>query len=130
LQVLLTTPTTPAERTEEIAEASQGFIYLVSANGVTGPRATVNPRVKDRLNQIKQVCINISNSPIFSKNFSTSYCPTPTHALIWFCYRLQVTDKAVAVGFGISTPDHVKQVKSILKNKNIYQKLLKFYCEV
>jgi hypothetical protein len=57
--VLLTTPTTPAERTKEIAEASQGFIYLVSVNGVTGPRATVDPRVKDRLREIKQVCINI-----------------------------------------------------------------------
>ncbi|XP_047088377.1 tryptophan synthase alpha chain-like [Lolium rigidum] len=73
--VLLTTPTTPAERTKEIAEASQGFVYLVSVNGVTGPRATVDLRVKDRLREIKQV-----------------------------------TDKAVGVGFGISTPEHVRQV--------------------
>ncbi|CAM0876879.1 unnamed protein product [Alopecurus aequalis] len=73
--VLLTTPTTPEERTKEIAEASQGFVYLVSANGVTGPRATVDPRVEDRLKAIKQV-----------------------------------TDKAVAVGFGISTPEHVRQI--------------------
>ncbi|KAM0872673.1 hypothetical protein ACQ4PT_038544 [Festuca glaucescens] len=72
--VLLTAPTTPAERTKEIAEASQGFVYLVSTNGVTGPRATVDLRVKDRLREIKQV-----------------------------------TDKAVAVGFGISTPEHVRQ---------------------
>ncbi|KAM0924635.1 hypothetical protein ACQ4PT_004603 [Festuca glaucescens] len=73
--VLLTAPTTPAERTKEIAEASQGFVYLVSVNGVTGPRANVDPRVKDRLKEIKQV-----------------------------------TDKAVAVGFGISTPEHVRQI--------------------
>uniref|UniRef100_A0ACD6AAA6 Uncharacterized protein n=1 Tax=Avena sativa TaxID=4498 RepID=A0ACD6AAA6_AVESA len=77
--VLLTTPTTPAERTKEIAQASQGFVYLVSANGVTGPRATVDPRVKERLEEIKQL-----------------------------------TNKAVAVGFGISTPEHVRQVKSLL----------------
>jgi tryptophan synthase alpha subunit len=37
-------------------------------------------------------------------------------------YCLQVTDKAVAVGFGISTPEQVRQVKSILMNKAIYQK--------
>uniref|UniRef100_A0ACD6A655 Uncharacterized protein n=1 Tax=Avena sativa TaxID=4498 RepID=A0ACD6A655_AVESA len=73
--VLFTTPTTPAERTREIAQASQGFVYLVSANGVTGPRATVDPRVKDRLKEIKQL-----------------------------------TNKAVAVGFGISTPEHVRQI--------------------
>uniref|UniRef100_A0ACD5WBD5 Uncharacterized protein n=1 Tax=Avena sativa TaxID=4498 RepID=A0ACD5WBD5_AVESA len=77
--VLLATPTTPAERTKVIARASQGFVYLVSANGVTGPRATVDPGVKDRLKEIKQL-----------------------------------TNKAVAVGFGISTPEHVRQVKSLL----------------
>nr|XP_051230362.1 tryptophan synthase alpha chain-like [Lolium perenne] len=73
--VLLITPTTPAERTKEIAQASQGFIYVVSVTGVTGPRANVDPRVKDRLKKIKQV-----------------------------------TQKAVAVGFGISTPEHVRQI--------------------
>nr|BAJ91226.1 predicted protein [Hordeum vulgare subsp. vulgare] len=73
--VLLTTPSTPAERMKEITEASGGFIYLVSVDGVTGARATVNPRVESLLKEIKQV-----------------------------------TDKAVAVGFGISTPDHVKQI--------------------
>lgn len=73
--VLLTTPSTPAERMKEITEASGGFVYLVSVDGVTGARATVNPRVESLLKEIKQV-----------------------------------TDKAVAVGFGISTPDHVKQI--------------------
>ena len=48
---------------------------MVSVDGVTGARATVNPRVESLLKEIKQV-----------------------------------TDKAVAVGFGISTPDHVKQI--------------------
>uniref|UniRef100_A0A453DTE5 Uncharacterized protein n=1 Tax=Aegilops tauschii subsp. strangulata TaxID=200361 RepID=A0A453DTE5_AEGTS len=73
--VLLTTPSTPPERMKEITEASGGFVYLVSVDGVTGARATVNPRVESLLKEIKQV-----------------------------------TDKAVAVGFGISTPDHVKQI--------------------
>ncbi|XP_037442021.1 tryptophan synthase alpha chain-like [Triticum dicoccoides] len=73
--VLLTTPATPAERMKKIASASEGFVYLVSVNGVTGPRATVNLCVKDLLKEVKQV-----------------------------------TDKAVVVGFGISTPDHVRQI--------------------
>ena len=31
--VLLTTPTTPRERMQAIAKASQGFVYLVSVTG-------------------------------------------------------------------------------------------------
>ncbi|KAK3145797.1 hypothetical protein QOZ80_3BG0257660 [Eleusine coracana subsp. coracana] len=73
--VLLTTPATPEERMKEITKASAGFIYLVSVNGVTGPRATVNSRVQSLIQEIKQV-----------------------------------TDKPVAVGFGISKPEHVKQI--------------------
>ncbi|XP_037438562.1 tryptophan synthase alpha chain-like [Triticum dicoccoides] len=73
--ILLTTPATPLERMKEITKASEGFVYLVSVVGVTGARATVNPRVKDLLQEIRQV-----------------------------------TDKAVAVGFGISTPEHVSQI--------------------
>lgn len=33
--VLLTTPTTPRERMQAIAKASQGFVYLVSVTGAT-----------------------------------------------------------------------------------------------
>ncbi|CAN6322300.1 unnamed protein product [Urochloa humidicola] len=73
--VLLTTPATPEERMKEITKASEGFIYLVSVNGVTGPRANVSTRVESLLQEVKQV-----------------------------------TDKPVAVGFGISTPEHVKQI--------------------
>ncbi|KAL6893899.1 hypothetical protein ACP4OV_007997 [Aristida adscensionis] len=73
--VLLTTPTTPAERMKVITEASEGFVYLVSVNGVTGPRENVNSLVKSLIRDVKQV-----------------------------------TDKSVAVGFGISKPDHVKQI--------------------
>ncbi|XP_020172912.1 tryptophan synthase alpha chain-like [Aegilops tauschii subsp. strangulata] len=73
--ILLTTPATPSERMKEITKASEGFVYLVSVVGVTGARATINPRVKDLLQEIRQV-----------------------------------TNKAVAVGFGISTPEHVRQI--------------------
>ncbi|KAL6636757.1 hypothetical protein ACP70R_024329 [Stipagrostis hirtigluma subsp. patula] len=72
---LLTTPSTPAERMKVITEASEGFVYLVSVNGVTGPRENVNSGVKSLIQEVKQV-----------------------------------TDKSVAVGFGISKPEHVKQI--------------------
>ncbi|RCV40453.1 hypothetical protein SETIT_9G055000v2 [Setaria italica] len=73
--VLLTTPSTPEDRMKEITEASEGFVYLVSVSGVTGPRANVNTRVESLIKEVKQV-----------------------------------TDKPVAVGFGISKPEHVKQI--------------------
>ncbi|GJN23018.1 hypothetical protein PR202_gb10633 [Eleusine coracana subsp. coracana] len=73
--VLLTTPATPEERMKEITKASEGFIYLVRVNGVTGPRENVNSRVQSLIQEVKQV-----------------------------------TDKPVAVGFGISKPEHVKQI--------------------
>ncbi|CAN6322301.1 unnamed protein product [Urochloa humidicola] len=73
--VLLTTPATPEDRMREVTEASDGFVYLVSVNGVTGARANVNTRVESLIREVKQV-----------------------------------TDKPVAVGFGISTPEHVKQI--------------------
>ncbi|KAL1547177.1 Transient receptor putative cation channel subfamily A member 1 [Salvia divinorum] len=73
--VLLTTPTTPRERMQDIVEASEGFVYLVSSVGVTGTRGSVNNKVQSLLLDIKEA-----------------------------------TNKPVAVGFGISEPQHVKQV--------------------
>ncbi|RZC55966.1 hypothetical protein C5167_014820 [Papaver somniferum] len=73
--VLLTKPDTPTERMKAIAEASQGFVYLVSSKGVTGPRSTVNSQVQDLIREIKEA-----------------------------------TTKPVAVGFGLSKPELVKQV--------------------
>ncbi|KAG2610674.1 hypothetical protein PVAP13_4KG173203 [Panicum virgatum] len=75
VDVLLTTPATPEERMKEITRASEGFIYLVSVNGVTGPRANVSTRVESLIQEVKKV-----------------------------------TNKPVAVGFGISKPEHVKQI--------------------
>lgn len=40
--VLLTTPTTPRERMQAIAKASQGFVYLVSVTGVRDPDFAVH----------------------------------------------------------------------------------------
>ncbi|XP_062003475.1 tryptophan synthase alpha chain-like [Rosa rugosa] len=73
--VLLTTPTTTTCRMKDIVRASEGFVYLVSAVGVTGARPRVNEQVPSLLREIKEA-----------------------------------TNKAVAVGFGLSKPEHVKQV--------------------
>ncbi|CAL5194092.1 unnamed protein product [Lathyrus oleraceus] len=73
--VLLTTPTTPANRMKAIVDAAEGFVYLVSSVGVTGARASVSAKVQALLREIKEA-----------------------------------TTKPVAVGFGISTPEHVKQI--------------------
>ena len=47
--VLLAAPTTPAGRLKDIAEASRGFLYLVSVAGVTGARASVPVDLPQRL---------------------------------------------------------------------------------
>ncbi|KAG6482505.1 hypothetical protein ZIOFF_059136 [Zingiber officinale] len=74
--VLLTTPTTPRKKMEAIADASGGFLYLVSSAGVTGARPTVNSQVQYLLRDIKRA-----------------------------------SEKPVAVGFGVSKPQHVRQVR-------------------
>lgn len=74
--VLLSTPTTPPERAKKIADASSGFVYLVSVTGVTGVRSNVEVRVEGLVQTLKES-----------------------------------TDKSIAVGFGISKPEHVKTVK-------------------
>ena len=44
--VLLATPTTSEARMRLIAEATSGFVYLVSVTGVTGVQDNVSSRVK------------------------------------------------------------------------------------
>jgi tryptophan synthase alpha chain len=73
--ILLIAPTSPPERVAAIAAKSQGFIYVVSATGVTGVRTEVAKGVKVMIEQLRVI-----------------------------------TDKPIAVGFGISQPEHAKQV--------------------
>mmetsp|Transcript_24463 Transcript_24463/g.61615 ORF Transcript_24463/g.61615 Transcript_24463/m.61615 type:complete len:277 (+) Transcript_24463:2-832(+) len=73
--ILLATPTTPVSRMLKIAEASSGFVYLVSVTGVTGVRTKVATRVEELVASLKSV-----------------------------------TDKSVAVGFGVSLPEHAKSI--------------------
>ncbi|MEB3182067.1 MAG: tryptophan synthase subunit alpha [Nostocaceae cyanobacterium] len=75
--ILLVAPTSSPERIEAIAQASQGFIYLVSVTGVTGMRSQMETRVAKLLQQLRKV-----------------------------------TNKPIAVGFGISQPEHAQQVRA------------------
>ena len=77
---LLVAPSTPRERAASIAQASTGFIYVVSRLGVTGA----------------------SSAPDFS----------PLRKQI--AMLREVTDKPLAVGFGISKPEHVHEVRGIV----------------
>jgi tryptophan synthase alpha chain len=73
---LLVAPSTPRERAARIAEASSGFVYVVSRLGVTGA----------------------AEAPDFR----------PLYAQI--AMLREVTNKPLAVGFGISRNEHVREI--------------------
>jgi len=73
--VFLAAPTSTAQRIEEVAQRTTGFVYAVSRTGVTGAENAVPMDVRDLVSRIKAL-----------------------------------TDKPVCVGFGVSTPEHVKMV--------------------
>lgn len=77
---LLVAPSTPRERAARIAEASGGFVYVVSRLGVTGAGAAPDFR--------------------------------PLHGQI--AMLREVTEKPLAVGFGISKPEHVREVRALV----------------
>ncbi|MCB1124027.1 MAG: tryptophan synthase subunit alpha [Verrucomicrobiae bacterium] len=51
--VFIIAPTTPAERIEEIAQASTGFVYYVSREGVTGVRDSLEASLGEKIRTIK-----------------------------------------------------------------------------
>jgi len=73
--VFLLAPNSPDERVQRVAQASDGFIYLVSVTGVTGARADLPPHLAEFIQRVR------------------------AH-----------TDKPLAVGFGIATPDQAAAV--------------------
>ncbi len=84
---LLVAPTTSPARAEKIAKASTGFVYLLARTGITGEHASGG-----------------SGSPALRAG-------SPTSGLAPRIAQLRtVTDLPIAVGFGISTPDHVRAV--------------------
>ncbi len=53
--ILLTAPTTPAQRFKKIAAASSGFVYYVSLTGVTGARKTFSGETKNNVKKVKRL---------------------------------------------------------------------------
>ncbi len=75
---MLIAPTSPDTRAERIAQASSGFVYVVSRAGITGEQRALPPELPDRLRRLRAV-----------------------------------TELPIAVGFGISTAEHVRQVVEV-----------------
>lgn len=90
---LLVAPSTPRERAARIAQASTGFVYVVSRLGVTGA----------------------GEAPDFE----------PLRAQIGMLR--EVTDKPLAVGFGISSAEHVRQVRDVVDGVIVGSALIDAY---
>jgi len=90
---LLVAPSTPRERAARIAQASSGFVYVVSRLGVTGA----------------------GSAPDF----------TPLRAQVQALR--EVTDMPLAVGFGISRPDQVREVREAVDGVIVGSALIDAY---
>ena len=53
--IFLVAPTSTDERLRMIAQRARGFIYAVSRNGVTGPRAEINADVEKLVGRVRDV---------------------------------------------------------------------------
>ena len=53
-RILLAAPNTPLQRLKQILEQSQGFLYLISLFGVTGPRDALSPIALEGLSHVKK----------------------------------------------------------------------------
>ncbi len=76
--IFLEAPNSEDADAAAIAEASQGFIYLVSLKGVTGSDQGIGENLKERIARLRGL-----------------------------------TDKPLAVGFGISTPEQAREIGAI-----------------
>jgi len=79
--IFLIAPTTTEERMARILDAASGFIYVVSLLGVTGTRERISDAIRPLIRRIRE------------ENLSRDRLPVP-----------------LAVGFGISKPEHVRTV--------------------
>lgn len=85
--IYLVTPTTDNIRLQKIAELARGFLYLVSVKGITGARETL---IDETTQTIKRITQHLQNSKTSAKE-----------------------NIPVCVGFGISTPDHVRNISNL-----------------
>jgi tryptophan synthase alpha chain len=76
--VFLASPTSPDERLQRVADASSGFLYLISRTGVTGERQSLSAAI----------------GPLAER-------------------ARRFTRLPLAVGFGVSTPEQVREVQSL-----------------
>lgn len=60
--ILMVAPNTSFHRMKQIVLASEGFIYLVSRYGVTGPGEKFDPNLEEKVSQIK----SITSKPVYS----------------------------------------------------------------
>ncbi|WP_035512510.1 tryptophan synthase subunit alpha [Halalkalibacillus halophilus] len=81
--------TSSTQRLQTIAEASQGFLYAVTVNGITGSRDTFESTLEQHFAQLKKY----SNVPVLA-------------------------------GFGISTPEHVKQLSQYADGTVVGSKII------
>ena len=54
-RVQLVAPTTPAERLELAAQRTDGWLYLVSVTGTTGPRESLSPQAAELVRRAREV---------------------------------------------------------------------------
>ncbi|THU46897.1 hypothetical protein C4D60_Mb09t09760 [Musa balbisiana] len=90
--VLLTTPTTPTERMKAIVQASEGFVYLLIFE------LFVDPGILPLTVLVSSVGVTGARASVSSR----------VQSLLQEIK--EATTKPVAVGFGISKPEHVKQI--------------------
>jgi tryptophan synthase alpha chain len=93
---LLVAPSTSRERAGRIAEASTGFVYVVSRLGVTGAGSAPN------------------------------FAPLRTQVAM----LRELTEKPLAVGFGVSTAGHVREVAPIADGIIIGSALIDTYASL
>ncbi len=78
--IFLIAPTTTEKRLRMIMEKARGFLYVVSLLGVTGARRELSKTIKPTIDKVKKIG-KVSNNNI-----------------------------PIAVGFGISKPEHVRKI--------------------
>jgi tryptophan synthase alpha chain len=105
--VPLVAPTTPEERLAEIGARARGFLYTVSVVGTTGERP-IEEEGPDRSRET----LASGSHPRFGQPASgrLRHPPTLAERFAEIVARAKAATQApVALGFGISTPEHARQ---------------------
>jgi tryptophan synthase alpha chain len=101
--IYLLAPTSTLERIRLVIERSQGFVYLVSVVGITGPRQSLPADLGAFVRRVRQASDKPSDDKP-SDDKPSDDKPSDDKPL---------NDKPLAVGFGISTPEQAGQVAAL-----------------